>query len=202
MGAGRRTLPGMVLHLKFVMSGKRHVDLPDSPAEVALVGRSNVGKSSLVNVLANQRQLAKVSNTPGRTQSLNLFVLPTGATVMDLPGYGYAAAPGREKRAWGPMIEQYLLEREPLLMVYVLVDGEIGPTKLDLQMLDWLRSNDLPHQIVATKLDKVRPSKLDGRKQQLAKACMLDPADVLWVSATKRTGVDRLQASIAAMLAP
>lgn len=190
----------MPLQFRFVMSAKRADDLPDSPAEVALVGRSNVGKSSLVNVLANQRQLAKVSNTPGRTQSLNLFVLPTGATVVDLPGYGYAAVPGREKRAWGPMIEHYLLERDPLVMIYVLVDGEIGPTKLDLQMLDWLRDNDLPHQIVATKIDKVKPSRLAGRKQQLAAACSLDEGDVLWVSASKKTGIDRLQASIAAML--
>lgn len=192
----------MPLQFRFVMSAKRHSDLPDSPAEVALVGRSNVGKSSLVNVLANQRQLAKVSNTPGRTQSLNVFTLPSGATVVDLPGYGYAAVPGREKRAWGPMIEHYLLEREPLVMVYVLVDGEIGPTKLDLQMLDWLRDNDIPHQIVATKLDKVKPSKLAGRKQQLAAACGLDPGDVLWVSATKRVGIDKLHGSINAMLTP
>jgi GTP-binding protein len=192
----------MVLQFRFVMSAKRASDLPESPAEVAFVGRSNVGKSSLVNVLANQKQLAKVSNTPGRTQSLNMFVLPTGATVVDLPGYGYAAVPGREKRAWGPMIEHYLLEREPLTMVYVLVDGEIGPTKLDLQMLDWLRDNDLPHQVVATKLDKVKPSRLVGRKQQLAAACGLDTGDVLWVSATKKVGVDHLRSSITAMLTP
>jgi GTP-binding protein len=192
----------MVLQFRFVMSAKRANDLPDSPAEVAFVGRSNVGKSSLVNVLANQKQLAKVSNTPGRTQSLNMFVLPTGSTVVDLPGYGYAAVPGREKRAWGPMIEHYLLEREPLTMVYVLVDGEIGPTKLDLQMLDWLRDNELPHQVVATKTDKVKPSRLAGRKQQLAAACGLDTGDVLWVSATKKVGVDQLRSSITAMLTP
>ena len=191
----------MPLQLTFVTSAKRHIDLPDSPAEVAFVGRSNVGKSSLINALANRRQLAKVSNTPGRTQLLNMFTLPSGATVVDLPGYGYAAVPGREKATWQAMIEGYLLEREPLLLVFVLVDGEIGPTKLDLQMLTWMQANGVPYQIVATKLDKVKPSKLAGRRQQLARDCLLDEGDVIWVSATKGTGIDRLQAHVNAMLA-
>ena len=190
----------MVLQLSFVTSAKRHADLPGSPAEVAFVGRSNVGKSSLINALANRRQLAKVSNTPGRTQLINLFTLPSGATVVDLPGYGYAAVPGREKASWQAMIEGYLLEREELELVFVLVDGEIGPTKLDLQMLDWLQGNAVPYQVVATKLDKVKPSKLAGRRQQLASACRLEEGDVIWVSASKGTGIDRLQAHVTMML--
>ena len=103
----------MPLQLTFVTSATRYTDLPDSPCEVALVGRSNVGKSSLINALANRRQLARVSNTPGRTQLLNLFTLPEGGTIVDLPGYGYAAVPGKEKAGWQRMIEGYLLEREP-----------------------------------------------------------------------------------------
>lgn len=190
----------MPLQLTFVTSAKRQIDLPDSPSEVAFVGRSNVGKSLLINALANRRQLAKVSNTPGRTQMINMFTLPTGATVVDLPGYGYAAVPGREKVTWQAMIEGYLLEREPLALVFVLVDGEIGPTELDLQMLAWLQSNGVPYQIVATKLDKIRPSKLAGRRQQLARACSLDEGDVMWVSASKGTGIDRLQAHVNAVL--
>ncbi|MEA3185385.1 MAG: GTP-binding protein [Ilumatobacteraceae bacterium] len=191
----------MPLSLTFVTSAKRHDDLPDSPVEVAFVGRSNVGKSSLINALANRRQLAKVSNTPGRTQLLNMFTLPNEATVVDLPGYGYAAVPGRERATWQAMIEGYLLEREPLVLVFVLVDGEIGPTKLDLQMLTWLQGNEVPYQIVATKLDKVKPSKLAGRRQQLARACFLDESDVIWVSASKGTGIDRLQAHVNSLLA-
>jgi GTP-binding protein len=188
------------LQLTFLTSAKRHVDLPDSPAEVAFVGRSNVGKSSLINALANRRQLAKVSNTPGRTQLINAFALPDGATLVDLPGYGYAAVPAREKKTWQAMIEAYLLEREPLVLVFVLVDGEIGPTALDVQMLTWLQANAVPHQVVATKLDKVKPSRLAGRRQQLARACHLDEGDVFWVSATKGTGLDRLQAHISRLL--
>lgn len=190
------------LQFRFVTSAKRHIDLPESPCEVALVGRSNVGKSSLINALANRRQLAKVSNTPGRTQLLNLFELPGGGTVVDLPGYGYAAVPGREKAGWQAMIEHYLLEREPLELVFVLVDGEIGPTKLDVQMLTWLRENGVPHTVVATKLDKVKPSKLATRKRDLAKGCELDPGDVFWVSAAKGDGIEHLARHVTTLLTP
>jgi GTP-binding protein len=190
------------LQLTFVTSAKRYSDLPDSPCEVALVGRSNVGKSSLINALANRRQLARVSNTPGRTQLLNLFTLPTGGTLMDLPGYGYAAVPGREKAGWQAMIEGYLLERECLDLVLVLVDGEIGPTKLDVQMLEWLRESGVPHTVVATKLDKVKPSKLATRKRDLAKGAGLDTGDVMWVSAAKGTGIETLASHLVMLLTP
>jgi GTP-binding protein len=190
----------MPLQLTFVTSAKRHTDLPPTRVEVAFVGRSNVGKSSLINALANRKQLAKVSNTPGRTQLLNMFVLPTGGAVLDLPGYGYAKVPGREKSGWQRMIEDYLIEREELALVFVLVDGEIGPTKLDVQMLDWLRASDVPHTVVATKLDKVKPSKLATRKKELAKGAELDPGDVMWVSAAKGTGIEDLASHVLMML--
>jgi GTP-binding protein len=188
------------LQLEFATSARRVDDLPDSPVEVAIVGRSNVGKSSIINALANRKQLARVSNTPGRTQLINLFTLPSGATVVDLPGYGYAAVPTREKQKWQEMIERYLLERSALEALLLLVDGEIGPTKLDLQMIDWVVDNQIPTVIVATKSDKVRPSKLAGRKQQVAKACRVEEADIIWVSATKGTGVDQLRAHVVSLL--
>lgn len=188
------------LQLEFVLSAKRVVDLPESPAEIAFVGRSNVGKSSLINALANRKQLARVSNTPGRTQLINLFVLPTGSTVVDLPGYGYAAVPTREKATWQSMIEGYLLGRESLHALLLLVDGEIGPTKLDLQMMEWVYANSIPTVIVATKSDKVRPSRLAGRKQQVARACRLEEGDVMWVSASKGTGVDQLRTHLQTFL--
>jgi GTP-binding protein len=189
------------LPLTFVRSGKRLTDLPDSPVEVAIVGRSNVGKSSLINALANRKQLAKVSNTPGRTQLINVFTLPTGATVVDLPGYGFAKVPAREQASWRPMIEGYLRGREPLCMLLLLVDGEIGPTKLDLQMIGWLLDEGIPYVVVATKADKVKPSRLAGRQQQVAAACHLEPGDVFWVSAAKGTGLDRLRAHLLDLLA-
>jgi GTP-binding protein len=188
------------LQLTFVRSGTRVDDLPDSPVEVAFAGRSNVGKSALINALANRRQLARVSNTPGRTQLINLFELPNGATVVDLPGYGYAAVPTREKAKWQPMIEGYLLGRECLEVLILLVDGEIGPTALDVQMLQWVQENGIPYLVVATKADKVKPSRLAGRQQQVARGCMLEEGDVFWVSASKGTGIDRLRGHISGLL--
>ena len=184
------------LQLTFVTSAVDISTLPGSPAEVAVVGRSNVGKSSLINALANHKQLARVSNTPGRTQLINLFSLPNGSTLVDLPGYGYAAVPGRIKQGWQKMIEGYLLDREELVNVYVLVDGEIGPTKLDVQMLTWLRANGVPHTVVATKHDKVKSSKRATRKKDLAAGCMLDQGDIVWVSASKGVGIEHLRSLV------
>ncbi len=181
------------LRLTFVQSATRTRDLPELGPEVSFVGRSNVGKSSLINALARQRQLARVSNTPGRTQLINVFSHSDGGAVVDLPGYGYAKVPGRVRKDWPEMIEGYLLDRETLVMVFVLVDGEIGPTPLDVQMLEWLRYNDVPHTVVATKSDKVKSSKRQRRKRDLAEGCMLETGDIVWVSAAKGDGIDRLR---------
>ncbi|MGB1502979.1 MAG: ribosome biogenesis GTP-binding protein YihA/YsxC [Ilumatobacteraceae bacterium] len=181
------------LQLKFVQSATRVHQLPELGPEVAFVGRSNVGKSSLINALAHQRQLARVSNTPGRTQLINVFSHVAGGAVVDLPGYGYAKVPGHIRGDWSSMIEGYLLEREELVMVFVLVDGEIGPTPLDVQMLEWLRYNDVPHTAVATKSDKVKSAKRQRRKRDLAEGCMLEQGDIVWVSASKNVGIERLR---------
>ncbi len=185
------------LSLEFVTSAKRMDTLPKTEAEVAFVGRSNVGKSSLINAIAHQKQLARVSNTPGRTQLINIFELAdTNYALVDLPGYGYAKAPGHVRKDWGKMIEHYLLEREELVMVYVLVDGEIGPTKLDVQMLDWMRHEIIPFTVVATKHDKVKSSKRQRRKVDLALGCGVDQKDVVWVSASKGVNIDRLRSIV------
>ena len=188
------------LRLTFLQSASRAEQLPESPAEVAFVGRSNVGKSSLVNALANRKQLARVSNTPGRTQLINMFEVesqrPQRGTMVDLPGYGFAKAAKNITRDWPEMIEGYLLQRGNLSMVFVLVDGAIGPTTLDAQMLDWLRYHGIAHTVVATKFDKVKSSQRATRKKQLAAGCQLDQGDIVWVSASKGDGIDTLRALV------
>ncbi|MEM8619159.1 MAG: ribosome biogenesis GTP-binding protein YihA/YsxC [Actinomycetota bacterium] len=185
------------------MSSASNVEqLASSPVELAVVGRSNVGKSSLINALANRKQLARVSNTPGRTQLINVFTTPSGATFVDLPGYGYAKASKATRATWPRMIEGYLLDREELDRVLVLVDGAIGPTPLDQQMLEWLRHHDTPHSVIATKADKVKSSKRQRRRRDLAEGCDLDPGDVLWVSSTTGAGIDQLRSMIDLWLRP
>ncbi|MFP3900978.1 MAG: ribosome biogenesis GTP-binding protein YihA/YsxC [Acidimicrobiia bacterium] len=190
------------LDLRFLASARDVSRLPPSRAEVAVVGRSNVGKSSLLNALGRRRNLAPVSKNPGRTRVLHCYGVGPGsddgrgATVVDCPGYGYAAVPRTERAAWRRTIEGYLLERPQLEMTVVLVDGEIGPTRLDTEMLGWLAGHGLPHAVVATKHDKVKASRRERRKRELAAACGLEPSDVVWVSAVKGTGIDRLRALV------
>ena len=182
------------LDLTFVLSAANIKHLPGSRAEVAFIGRSNVGKSSLLNALASRKNLAKVSSKPGRTQLLNIFATDDGATVLDLPGFGYAAtASATTRQAWRKRMEQYLLRRPSLVLTFLLVDGEVGPAKLDEEMLAWLRANHLPFRVVATKHDKVKASKRVRRKRDLAAACGLDPAEILWVSAEKGVGLEALR---------
>jgi len=190
------------LQLRFVKSADRLDALPPSPAEVAVVGRSNVGKSSLLNALARRNKLAHVSKTPGRTQLLNLFELPDGTTVVDCPGYGYAAVSKSMRAGWQQMIEGYLTGRQELVMIMVLVDGEVGPTKLDVQLLEWLRAENLPFAVIATKHDKVKSSQRQKRKRELAAGCGVAERDVTWVSAAKGVNVDQLRDRIHRWLHP
>jgi GTP-binding protein len=189
------------LPLTFVKSASAIGQLPATRAEVAVVGRSNVGKSSLLNALANRKSLAQTSKTPGRTRLLNVFDMGNGAAVVDCPGYGYAKAPKNMQATWQAMMERYLLERDQLAMIMVLVDGAIGPTALDVQMLDWVRAHRRPHAIVATKHDKVKPSKRNARATELAAGCGVAPDEVTWVSAASGTGIDRLRDQVRGWLA-
>ena len=191
------------LELRFVTSFARVEDMPATEAEIALVGRSNVGKSSLLNALARRKQLARTSKTPGATRLLNAFEVGSEGSrrwLTDLPGYGYAQASKAEQRRWSTMAEAYLAGREPLRGVLHLIDGEIGPTKLDLQTVEWLDELDLPVTYVATKADKVRPSRRGARRVDLAAKLDADRGEVQWVSAARGTGIPELRALVFALL--
>ena len=124
--------------------------------EVAFAGRSNVGKSSLLNSILNRKKLVKTSATPGKTQEINFFEINRRWMFTDLPGYGFARAPANVRRKWQGMIEQYLTGREPLRLVVLLVDIRRDPTELDLQMQEWLEHWGIPYLLVATKADKLK----------------------------------------------
>ena len=191
------------LTLRFVSSFPHARQMPATVAEVALVGRSNVGKSSLLNALAHRKQLARTSKTPGATRLLNGFEFGaegSGRWVVDLPGYGYAKASKAEQARWSSMAAGYLAHREPLRGVLHLIDGEIGPTSLDLQTVEWLDSLDLPVTYVATKADKVRPSRRGARKAELAAKLGTDRGTVQWTSATKGTGIGELRTLVRTLL--
>lgn len=189
-----------LLDLRFLTSASAAGQLGACHAEVAFVGRSNVGKSSLLNALANQKQLARVSKTPGRTRLINVFLTGPDRWVVDLPGYGFATGPAAERATWRAMIEGYLQGRSTLRMVFVLVDAEVGPTKLDHQMLDWLREAGLPYRIVATKADQVKPSRQLAQRRDVATVLGLQAGDIAWVSSAKGHGIQELRREIADLL--
>ena len=129
--------------------------------EIAFAGRSNVGKSSLINSLLNRKNLARTSSSPGKTVTINFYIINEMFYLVDLPGYGYAKASLQERAKWGKMIEKYLSTREVLRAVVLLVDIRHAPTKDDVMMFEWIVANGLKPVIVATKLDKIKRSQKD-----------------------------------------
>lgn len=157
--------------------------------EVALAGRSNVGKSSLINAVTGVQGLARVSKRPGRTQTLNFYALNDELCLVDLPGYGYAEAPRRVRASWGPMIERYLSTREQLRAVVLLVDGRHGPTDDDRQLWEWLETTRLKRLALAAKWDQVKPSQRVRRTKEMEAAL---GAPLLPFSAVTSEGKDAL----------
>lgn len=155
--------------------------------EIALSGRSNVGKSSLINTLINRKGLARTSSQPGKTQTLNFYNIESELYFVDVPGYGYAKVSKKDREKWGQMIERYFSDRPVLRGVISLVDGRHEPTKLDCQMIDFLHYYDLPILVCATKMDKIPRGKWNRTESQIRKKLALNPQDeiVLFSSVTK-----------------
>jgi len=147
---------------QFVMSNSdvARCPAPDRP-EYAFIGRSNVGKSSLINMLTNKKSLAKTSGSPGKTRLLNHFLINKAWYLVDLPGYGYAKVPKSERLKWEKMLQNYILKRENLYCVFVLVDSRHPAQKADLDFMEWLGISEIPFSIVFTKTDKLKPRELE-----------------------------------------
>ncbi len=165
----------------------------DNLIEIAFAGRSNVGKSSLLNLLTNRRSLARVSGSPGKTRTINFYRINDTFRIVDLPGYGYAKASKSLTEGWGAMMEQYLENRENLKIVVQLIDIRHEPSKQDLQMYEYLRYFGLDGLVVLTKADKVSRDELGKNTALIRKARKPEPDDItIPGSALKRTGYDKL----------
>jgi GTP-binding protein len=171
--------------------------------ELAFAGRSNVGKSSLVNALTGRKTLAKTSNTPGRTQEINFFDLGGRAHLVDMPGYGFAEAPKERVAAWNALVRDYLRGRAQLKRVFVLIDARHGPKPVDGDVMDMLDKAAVSYQVVLTKLDKLKPSEAEPRIAATAEAIRKRPAAhplVMPTSAEKGWGVAELRAEMAGLV--
>ena len=186
-----------VKKVKFIKSAVKPEDYPppDKP-EVAVVGRSNVGKSSLINAIF-KRNIAKVSSSPGKTRLINFFLLNDKIYFVDLPGYGYAAVSKAEREKWRRMIERYFYTRENLKLVILLVDSRHEPTKLDIMMKEWLDSLGIPYIVVATKADKLNQSEKSKTKKRIRETLNL-PKDfpIFLTSSKEKTGIKELMSYV------
>ncbi|HBA02648.1 GTP-binding protein [Clostridium sulfidigenes] len=165
----------------------------DGMCEIAFVGRSNVGKSSLINTLTNRRKLVKVSGTPGKTRLINFFTINNKLYFVDLPGYGYAKVSKSEKATWGKMMEQYLINRPELKKVVILVDCRHKPTGDDIMMYEWIKHYGYEVIVVATKKDKLTKSELQRSAKVIKETLKLGKEDkLLFFSSLKKEGKEEL----------
>ena len=188
----------------FVLGVANLSQLPlDDREEIAFAGRSNVGKSSLINALTGRKTLAKTSNTPGRTQQLNYFMLADAVYLVDMPGYGFAQAPEALVKKWQKMLFSYLQGRVSLKRVFLLIDSRHGIKKVDAEIMEMLDKAAVNYQIVLTKADKISAKELEKVATETRKTIKEHPAahiDLLITSSEKKQGIDELRAEIAKLI--
>lgn len=190
--------PLVIRHIEYLgpMEGAGGWRPPAELPEIAFSGRSNVGKSSLINRLVRRKSLARVSHTPGRTRAVHFFRVNDDFVLVDLPGYGYARISKERKSAWLPLIEGYLRTSGQLRGIVQLLDVRHAPTEDDLRMLDFLAEIGAPTIVAATKIDKVLPAKLPERLEALAREAGLDADQIIPFSAVSGRGRDELAEAI------
>ncbi len=191
----------LIMEIKDCSFVKSVVDYKTRPEpalpEFAFAGRSNVGKSSLINSLLRRKNIAKISKQPGKTRTINYFLVNQSFYFVDLPGYGFAKVSQQEKVKWGKMIEDYLVNSRELRTLFVLVDALVGPKKNDEQLVEWLQFHQIPFTLIATKADKVGVSSQRKRAEEIGKMLNLSVSrDIFFYSAKKNTGRDKLLGQI------
>ena len=198
---------GRLLFSKETSFVKGVVDMPGLPdpdkIEVCFSGRSNVGKSSLINALTGRKGLARASNTPGRTQEINFFSIPDNHYLVDLPGYGYANAPVKVVEKWQNLLKRYLAGRQSLRRAFVLVDSRHGVKKVDTEIMSMLDSSAVTFQVVLTKLDKVKEKDRENILEQVRASLQKHPAafpEIILTSSEKGWGIPTLRSVIAMLV--
>mgnify|MGYP001414338314 CR=1 FL=1 len=180
----------------FITSAPRLEDCPpDSKPEICFAGRSNVGKSSLINALLNRKNLARTSNVPGKTQQMNYYSIGETAFFVDLPGYGYAKVPKKERERWGKNIREYLMNRKALRLIIHVVDARHKPTALDEDFFYWMAANEMPFCVLLSKADKISKNKGSKAKADVRKvlASMNIEVPILAYSADNKAGIEEVQ---------
>lgn len=164
----------LIRDIQFIGSFNKWQETPQSDLpEYAFIGRSNVGKSSLINMLTGRKEVARVSSNPGKTQSLNYFLIDSGWYLVDLPGYGYAKVSKKSRESWGKMIREYLKSKENLVCTFVLIDARIPSQELDVKFINWLGAQGIPFVLIFTKIDKLKQT-LRAKQLDAIRAPLLD----------------------------
>lgn len=183
-----------IRNAEITMSAVNKSQYPDEGIpEIALVGRSNVGKSSTVNTLLNRRNFARTSQTPGKTRTINFYLINNEFFFVDLPGYGYAKIAKSEKEKWGAIMERYLQERDELCAIFLLVDIRHEPTNDDVMMYEWIKHFGYNCVVIATKADKISRGQYQKHISIIRKKLQMDPNEkVLPISSLKKTGAEEI----------
>jgi len=178
---------------EFVISAAKTSQYPIDPfPEIAFAGRSNVGKSSLINTLVNRKQLVKTSSTPGRTQLINFFCINRSFFLVDLPGYGYAKVPAYVQKKWGPMVETYIASRINLKAVAVIMDIRRTPNTFEHNLLAWLKELQLPPILILTKADKISKINQKKQRQKIGAALGVQTDELPLFSSKTRLGKEKI----------
>jgi GTP-binding protein len=176
-------------------------DFPrDQRPQFAMVGRSNVGKSSLINALLNRKSIARVSNTPGKTQAVQFYLINDRFYLVDLPGYGYAKVPQSVKRSWGALVQSYIESSDALRLIFLLLDVRRTPSDDDLQIRDWSQGQGIDQRVLLTKADKLSNNELAKSRIDIAKELAVDPQMLIACSAVTKKGIEEVRREIASRL--
>jgi len=191
----------IITSAEFVKSAVKppHYPSTDLP-EIAFTGRSNVGKSSLINSLVNRKHLVKTSSTPGRTQLINFFIINKTISFVDLPGFGYAKVPDSVRKSWGPMIETYLSTRDTLKGVVLIMDIRRIPGLQELNFIEWLHYYHIPSILILTKSDKLSKIKQKNQHLSIAKALSVNQEELILFSAKSRMGKNEVWDAIGRLI--